>query len=575
MNTKHQATNFDLKQGFTVTIPQIPQIPRATDPFNLPLKAGVANIFIGANGSGKTRLSIFIEEQVVVEKRINTSRISANRSMVLNPTVKPLNKTELAHYKKHQCAKDLENIGIIAALGEEAVEHFESKKEFPSKSALQRAVKYKNYHPATGLLNNFDDLMSALYADQNQFNNDYRHQNITELNERCALEKIQKLWNTLLLACKLNLTEAGNLNVTSTKKGMDEMYSASEMSDGERVIFYLIASILIQEEPTVFIIDEPELHINPALMNDLWTEIEKARPDCCFVYVTHDMNFAQRHEAVKYAIFSYDKVNDKEQWQLSNIKKDDAILEELMLRIIGSRRPILLVEGKRDSLDCAVYSAVYDKFHVIYMEGCQNVISTVKSFNKKESNALHRVEIRGLIDGDGRTDEQKDKLKTDKIYCSPIAQIENLFLCEQVFKALASQNNKSNVDEAYKELLEKLGNKFQNKADLLTKSIAKIVKSEIEKIKYTQTEKANNEDMKNALTGYIEQLNNFNIDIDKRFNEIRAKLEKAIKNKKYDDFFELYQGKDCLSLLENILLFQSGKVQQKILDSLKSEENSE
>jgi hypothetical protein len=304
-------------------------------------------------------------------------------------------------------------------------------------------------------------------------------------------------------------------------------------------------------------------------MNDLWTAIEQARPDCCFVYITHDMNFAQRHEAAKYAIFSYDKFNDKEQWRLSNIEKDDDIPEELMLRIIGSRRPILLVEGKQDSLDYAVYSAVYDKFHVMHMEGCQNVIDTVKSFNQKKSQTLHQCEIIGLIDGDGREEANKENLVKDRIYCSSIAQIENLFLCEKVFKALAYQNNITDVNQAYNALRTLLEKKFKNKPDLLKPSITKIIKLKIDRIKF-QEQGDTIEDIKKYLKTYIKNLNDLQPDY--LFNEKIEELTNAIKNNNYDHFFKLYQGKDCLSLLNGILNCQ--KAEKKVLDSLKSKVNS-
>lgn len=41
------------------------------------------------------------------------------------------------------------------------------------------------------------------------------------------------------------------------------------MSDGERVIFYLIGQCLAVRENGIVVIDEPELHLNRALLNRL------------------------------------------------------------------------------------------------------------------------------------------------------------------------------------------------------------------------------------------------------------------------------------------------------------------
>ena len=59
-------------------------------------------------------------------------------------------------------------------------------------------------------------------------------------------------------------------------------YSASEMSDGERAVFYILGQVLSANEGSILIFDEPELHIHKSIISNLWDEIEKLRPDCSF-----------------------------------------------------------------------------------------------------------------------------------------------------------------------------------------------------------------------------------------------------------------------------------------------------
>src|SRR5205823_4559802 len=79
---------------------------------------------------------------------------------------------------------------------------------------------------------------------------------------------------------------------TRVKNSASVYYSASEMSDGERVIFYLIGQALAAPKDGIIIIDEPELHLHKSIQTWLWREIQAARPDCLFVYMTHDVEFA-------------------------------------------------------------------------------------------------------------------------------------------------------------------------------------------------------------------------------------------------------------------------------------------
>lgn len=81
--------------------------------------------------------------------------------------------------------------------------------------------------------------------------------------------------------------------------GNDLTYSSADMSDGERAIFYLIGQVLVAATNSVLIIDEPELHIHRSIMSSLWDQLESARQDCAFIFITHDIEFAASRIAKK------------------------------------------------------------------------------------------------------------------------------------------------------------------------------------------------------------------------------------------------------------------------------------
>ncbi|MDQ9247827.1 AAA family ATPase, partial [Escherichia coli] len=67
---------------------------------------------------------------------------------------------------------------------------------------------------------------------------------------------------------------------------------------------YLIAQALVAAESSLLVIDEPELHVHPSVTSRLWDEIEAARKDCAFIFITHDLHFAAARTAQKYVIKS-------------------------------------------------------------------------------------------------------------------------------------------------------------------------------------------------------------------------------------------------------------------------------
>lgn len=70
-------------------------IPRKDNPdLKLPLEAGKTTIIIGANGSGKTRLAVFLEEKLGEKAH----RIAAHRALNLNPNVDKIPETKARQY---------------------------------------------------------------------------------------------------------------------------------------------------------------------------------------------------------------------------------------------------------------------------------------------------------------------------------------------------------------------------------------------------------------------------------------------------------------------------------------------
>jgi hypothetical protein len=200
------------------------------------------------------------------------------------------------------------------------------------------------------------------------------------------------------------------------------------MSDGERVVVYLLGQALCAPANAVLIIHEPEIHVHRAVQASLWDELERARPDCAFVYITHDLEFAStRMGARKTWVRSYDGAA----WEWEDVPPAGEIPESLLLAVLGSRRPVLFVEGERSSRDYALYSVLFPGELVLPRQGCDAVVHATRSIRALEGDGVHHVQARGIGDRDRRSDAEIGALRASGIVVADVAEVENLFACRR------------------------------------------------------------------------------------------------------------------------------------------------
>lgn len=205
------------------------------------------------------------------------------------------------------------------------------------------------------------------------------------------------MWERVLPTKRLIIT-ADDIQVEPMGVGDAALYSAAQMSDGERAIFYMIGQVLFAPLG-VIIFDEPELHVHRAVLGRLWDELEASRPDCAFVLITHDLEFAAARTGRKLVVRSFVAPAN---WTIEEVPEDSGFDEQLTTLILGSRRPILFVEGDGSSLDLAIYRACYPDLTVVPRGGCEEVIRSVRTMRANAS--LTRISCAGIVDADSRTE---------------------------------------------------------------------------------------------------------------------------------------------------------------------------
>lgn len=281
--------------------------------------------------------------------------------------------------------------------------------------------------------NDYNDLITAFLAEEAELGAQLNQQNITQEEAITVLSEAISIWNELIANKQLI---RNGLKVLVSKN--ESIFSLSKLSEGERSILYIIGQCLFTLKNSIIIIDEPDLHIHKSILPELFDKIESKRKDCAFIYITHDIDFITSRIAEKYVIKEFNRANDStndDKWDILKIEENNDIPEDILNLIVGSRKPILFVEGEigKNSLD-RIYQSVYPEFKVILAGNCAEVIKLTKAGNKLGEH--HRLKCFGLIDADGKTQIELDKLNDESIYALPVAIIENIFLIPEIAEKL-------------------------------------------------------------------------------------------------------------------------------------------
>lgn len=249
------------------------------------------------------------------------------------------------------------------------------------------------------------------------------------------IDRIQVVWEKMFPHNRL-VRKSGFIELISASRNGNS-YTAGRMSDGEKLVFYLIGAVLCAPRNTLLVIEEPEILLHDSIKNLLWDEIEAMRPDCTFAYLTHDIDFAaSRQDSKRIWIRSYD--GDNRIWDYELIESNDSFPEEVYLEILGSRKPILFIEGtENNSIDNRLYPLIFPDYMVKPMGGCQKVIETTKAFAQLKD--FHTLESKGIVDRDRRTENEIEYLREQHIYVPEVAEVENLLLLEPVIKTVAAR----------------------------------------------------------------------------------------------------------------------------------------
>jgi len=347
----------------------------------------------------------------------------------------------------------------------------------------------------------------------------------TGTKDDTTFEKVKRIFDDFF-DVELDNSNFGNKQMQAKKAGQDA-FPFNNMSDGERVAFFYIATVIIAPPQSFIVVDEPENHLNPAIYNKIWNRLMEVRNDCQFIFISHTMEFINARsdfELVKIKRFNYP---NKFEFEFLGCTLED-LSSDFIVEVVGSRKTILFCEGSKTDYDYKVYENLFgDKYTVIPTGNCASVENSVDACNAHATTYSIQSAV-GIIDSDLRSDAEINLLKAKKVYSLKCNEIEMLLLDEVIFKKVLAQIYKAeNNFVAFKTAF------FAKLTERKQHIIKRLVKTQIdEKLKSSVIDdKANKtqEELKENLASIFGGL-----DVDILWTTCDAKITDIITRQDYD-----------------------------------------
>ena len=372
--------------------------------FSFIAKIDSTTVIIGANGAGKTSL--------INELRKNNSKINSNEMYVL-----PAQK--LLCFATHIQDRN-------------AVDEDSYITEFNNISLKYETIDLYLNQIDANFSNTFTKLITLLVKDIMAVATDnFRGKNESSLS---LWQKLEKIWNKIKPEIKFDI-DTKNTVVKVEKNG--SKYSINGLSDGERCILFYIGNVLLAPENSYIIVDEPETFLNAAVYNELWDLLISERPDCQFIFASHNMDFVQSRTNATYIWCKNFEAPYDLDYQV--LEESQEIPLPLLTEVSGAKKPILFCEGTKNSLDYQIYSKLFSEFCFVKpVQGHKQVIQYTKAYNKLEETYGNKAY--GIIDYDWMDEARIESYKKKNIFVLPFNEIEMLLVDEEMVNSVLSDD---------------------------------------------------------------------------------------------------------------------------------------
>lgn len=374
---------------------------------------------IGANGAGKTR---FMEEMI---------SLSGNKGYALS--------------------------ALAASFPERAESTMEG-----SVDDLYRKLTKRHPYMRTDAVSELDKLVYMLFVDELEYLFSLKEGASKEEKRvklrRTKLDRICRLWERVFPGNRI-VRSSGTIMFANTAG--DDLITANQLSQGEKTVLYYASAVLFAMPDADIYIDSPSLFLHPAITATFWDEVETLRQDCRFIYNSVDVDFiSSRRDTVCIWVKSYD--SEKRSWNY-DILRNKSFAEELLIELTGNRKPVIFVEGDaQHSIDIRLYSLVFPDWTIRPLGSCDKVIESTRTFN--DLRQMHHLRSRGIIDRDRRSEQEVEYLRNKEIMVPEVAEIENIFLMEDVIRIMAKRRGRD-AEKIIRRVRKEVIHTFKQKAE--------------------------------------------------------------------------------------------------------------
>ena len=224
---------------------------------SIELRPQIPVVVVGPNGSGKSALSGYLQTRL----GSTVNRIFAHRRLWLNSSAPEIGPAQLHDYVPNFTSWD---------------NSIESRWRDHADSIRVSAIIQDVLDRQNGV--------NAKIANRVRETND-----ATGMDLDGPLELLNGILKESALSVKVEVSSSGELASVNTE---EISYPAAEMSDGEKAALLLISDVLVADEGSVHLVDEPERHLHRSISASLINSLINLRKKDRFVVFTHDLDLA-------------------------------------------------------------------------------------------------------------------------------------------------------------------------------------------------------------------------------------------------------------------------------------------
>jgi len=226
---------------------------------------------------------------------------------------------------------------------------------------------------------------------------------------------------------------AGSNSVTIKYQNSTGTFGVEDLSDGEKQILLLSVLFFNGHKRMVFLVDEPELHLNDSRAIELWEALENEFPASVFVYASHSLIFSTRPTVSRTYFIGMDG-------KIDMLSPDDPTPAPVIRSIVGARIQLARTDKApifcEDGLIKLIIDDIFrgDPIETICCDGKDSVLAAVQRDGPWKNVRSSGANFCGIVDRDTRSDVQVSTMAKKGVFCLPVYESES-FLIDPIISA--------------------------------------------------------------------------------------------------------------------------------------------